>query len=314
MRKRNHRSPITSVILYSLLALTLVFVFFPLFWMLVTSLKTPIEANELPPTLIPRTPTLDAFKFLLERWHYPEVLLNTFVIATFSALGATILSGMAAYGINRLQFPGRSAFYGFMVATLALPGMVTIGPIFMTYKDIGLLDTRLGLTLVFLSGGSPWRCWSSSRPSTRSRGISTIAAAIDGCSWFDTLFRAMLPIAMPSFVVSFLLLFIHAWNEFLFAYILSVTPEKRVLTVRLFEMPNRGDVYLPQYDLIAAGGVLVLLPIIPILILGQKRLVEGILAGATREPNPDQAANNQAGTTMNTDKKLSVAVVGMGFG
>ncbi len=68
MRKRNHRSPITSVILYSLLALTLVFVFFPLFWMLVTSLKTPIEANELPPTLIPRTPTLDAFKFLLERW------------------------------------------------------------------------------------------------------------------------------------------------------------------------------------------------------------------------------------------------------
>ena len=282
MRKRNHRSLITSVILYSLLALTLVFVFFPLYWMLVTSLKTPIEANELPPTLIPRTPTLDAFKFLLERWHYPEVLLNTFVVATFSALGATILSGMAAYGINRLHFPGRSAFYGFMVATLALPGMVTIGPIFMTYKDIGLLDTRLGLTLVFLSGGLPLAMLVVfSALNSIPRDIDD-AAAIDGCSWFDTLFRVMLPIALPSFVVSFLLLFIHAWNEFLFAYILSVTPEKRVLTVRLFEMPNRGDVYLPQYDLIAAGGVLVLLPIIPILILGQKRLVEGILAGATQ--------------------------------
>jgi ABC-type glycerol-3-phosphate transport system permease component len=92
----------------------------------------------------------------------------------------------------------------------------------------------------------------------------------------------MLPISLPSFVVSFLLLFIGAWNEFLFAYILTVTPENRVLTVRLFEMPYRGDVFLPQYDIIAAGGMLVLLPIIPILILGQKRLVEGILAGATQ--------------------------------
>jgi multiple sugar transport system permease protein len=281
MRKRTHTKPLTTIILYVLLALTLVFVFFPLYWMLVTSLKTPTEANELPPTMIPRAPTLDAFKFLLETWHYPEVLMNTFVVATFSALGATILSGMAAYAINRLRFPGRSAFYGFMVATLALPGMVTIGPIFMTYKNIGLLDTRLGLTLVFLSGGLPLAMLIVfSTLNSIPRDIDD-AAAIDGCSWFDTLFRVMLPIALPSFVVSFLLNFIGAWNEFLFAYILSVTPERRVLTVRLFEMPYRGDVYMPQYDIIAAGGVLVLLPILPILILGQKRLVEGILAGAT---------------------------------
>jgi multiple sugar transport system permease protein len=281
MRKRTHTKPLTTIILYVLLALTLVFVFFPLYWMLVTSLKTPTEANELPPTMIPRAPTLDAFKFLLETWHYPEVLMNTFVVATFSALGATILSGMAAYAINRLRFPGRSAFYGFMVATLALPGMVTIGPIFMTYKNIGLLDTRLGLTLVFLSGGLPLAMLIVfSTLNSIPRDIDD-AAAIDGCSWFDTLFRVMLPIALPSFVVSFLLNFIGAWNEFLFAYILSVTPERRVLTVRLFEMPYRGDVFMPQYDIIAAGGVLVLLPILPILILGQKRLVEGILAGAT---------------------------------
>lgn len=281
MRKRAHRKTLSTVILYLLLALTLVFVFFPLYWMVVTSVKTPAEANELPPTMIPREPTLDAFKFLLKTWRYPAVLMNTFVVATFSALGATALSGMAAYAINRLRFPGRSALYGFMVATLALPGMVTIGPIFMTYKSIGLLDTRLGLTLVFLSGGLPLAMLVVfSALNSIPRDIDD-AAAIDGCSWLDTLFRVMFPIALPSFVVSFLLLFIGAWNEFLFAYILSVTPERRVLTVRLFEMPYRGDVFMPQYDIIAAGGMLVLLPILPILILGQKRLVEGILAGAT---------------------------------
>ena len=113
--------------------------------MLVTSLKTPLEANRLPPTVIPEEPTLEAYTFLLRTWSYPTVLANTLIIAGFSALGATVLGGMAAYAVNRLKFPGSRWFYGFMVATMALPGMVTIGPIFMAYKDVGLLDTRLGL-------------------------------------------------------------------------------------------------------------------------------------------------------------------------
>ncbi len=267
-------------LLYTLLGLALLFIAFPLYWMLITSLKTPLEANELPPTVIPREPTLAAFEFLLRTWSYPTVLANTLIVAGFSALGATLLGGMAAYAVNRLHFPGSKIFYGFMVATMALPGIVTVGPIFITYKEIGLLDTRLGLTLVFLAGGLPLAMLVIfSAFNSIPRDIDD-AAAIDGCSWFDALFRVMTPIALPSFVVSFLLLFIGGWNEFLFAYILTITPENRVLTVRLFEMPYRGDVFLPQYDIIAAGGMLVLLPIIPILIFGQKRLVEGILAGS----------------------------------
>jgi multiple sugar transport system permease protein len=270
------------ILLIGLLVLALIFVFFPIYWMLVTSLKTALEANELPPTAIPRRPTLEAYAFLLATWAYRTVLANTLVVAGLSALGATFLGGMAAYAINRLRFPGRSLFYGFMVATMALPGIVTIGPIFMAYKDLNLLDTRLGLTLVFLAGGLPLAMLVIFATFNSIPRDLDDAAAIDGCTWFDTLFKVMVPVALPSFVVSFLLLFIGGWNEFLFAYILTVTPQSRVLTVRLFEMPYRGDVFLPQYDIIAAGGMLVLLPIIPVLILGQKRLVEGILAGATQ--------------------------------
>lgn len=277
---KTYNKKLSQGLLYILLALALSFIVFPLYWMLITSLKTPLEANELPPTAIPREPTLEAFTFLLRTWSYPTVLANTLIVAGFSALGATILGGMAAYAVNRLRFPGSKLFYGFMVATMALPGMVTIGPIFISYKELGLLDTRLGLTLVFLAGGLPLAMLVIfSAFNSVPRDIDD-AAAIDGCSWFDALFRVMTPIALPSFVVSFLLLFIGGWNEFLFAYILTIKPENRVLTVRLFEMPYRGDVFLPQYDIIAAGGMLVLLPIIPILIFGQKRLVEGILAGS----------------------------------
>jgi multiple sugar transport system permease protein len=268
--------------MYPLLLIAVVLVAFPLYWMVVTSFKTVIEANQLPPTLIPVKPTLDAYRFLLENWDYGKVLFNTLVVASLSAAGSTIFGGMMSYAINRIRFPGRSLFYGFMVATMALPGMVTIGPIFMTYKDLGLLDTRFGLTMAFMAGGLPLAMLVVySALNSIPRDLDD-AASIDGCSWLDTLFKIMLPITLPSFVVSFLLLFIGAWNEFLLAYILTVTPENRVLTVRLFEMPYRGEVYLPQYDIIAAGGMLVLIPIIPILILGQKRLVEGILAGATQ--------------------------------
>jgi multiple sugar transport system permease protein len=109
------------------------------------------------------------------------------------------------------------------------------------------------------------------------------AAAIDGCNQFSVLFRVIAPIAMPGIWVSFLLLFIAGWNEFLFAFTLTVTPATRLLTVRLFEVPVRKDVNTIPYDLIAAGGVLLLLPLVPLLVRVQKQLLEGILAGAVKE-------------------------------
>jgi ABC-type glycerol-3-phosphate transport system permease component len=263
-----------------LLAIVLLFVAFPFYWMINTSFKSVLEANRIPPTVIPMEPTLDAYKFLLDNWDYGQVLANTLIVAGSSALGATVLGGMAAYAISRLDFPGSGLCYGFMVATMALPGMVVIGPLFIAYRDLGLLNTRLGIALAFLSGGLPFAVLVIFSALNSIPKALDDAAAIDGCSWFDTLFRVIVPIALPAFVVSFLLLFIWAWNEFLLPFVLTITPENTVLTVQLFEMPFRGDVRLPQVDIIAAGSFLVLLPIIPILILGQRRLVEGILAGA----------------------------------
>ena len=83
--------------------------------------------------------------------------------------------------------------------------------------------------------------------------------------------------------MTFLLLFIAAWNEFLFAFTLTITPEFRLLTVRLFEVPVRGDSNIVPYDLIAAGGMLILLPLVPLLLKVRNQLVEGILAGALKE-------------------------------
>jgi len=97
------------------------------------------------------------------------------------------------------------------------------------------------------------------------------------------MFRIILPIAAPGIAVAFLLVFIMGWNEFLFAFTLTVSPDTRLLTVRLFEVPVRTDAQTIPYDLIAAGGVIILLPLIPIIVVVQKQLVEGIMAGAVKE-------------------------------
>jgi multiple sugar transport system permease protein len=182
-----------------------------------------------------------------------------------------------------MSFLGKPLMYSFMVGSMAVPSMVIVGPIFLAYRSLQLLDTRLGLVLVFLASGLPvafLTLFSYFKAIPRELDD---AAAIDGCNWFGILFRIIVPIAMPGVSVSFLLLFIAGWNEFLFAFTLTITPATRLLTVRLFEVPVRSDVNTIPYDLIATGGVLILLPLVPLLLRVQKQLVEGILAGAVKQ-------------------------------
>ena len=210
-------------------------------------------------------------------------LRNTVLVAGLSALGATLLGGMAAYSFSRATFVGKALMYGLLVASIAVPAMVTLGPVFITYTDIGLLDTLHGLVLINLATGLPLAvlvlfAYYNAVP----RELDD-AAAIDGCGWFSALFRVILPIAMPGVFVVFLLLLIAGWNEFLFAFVLTVGPDIRVLTLRLLEVPTGTNIMQVPYDLYAVGGVLILLPLVPLLFRVQKQLVTGITFGAVKE-------------------------------
>ena len=109
------------------------------------------------------------------------------------------------------------------------------------------------------------------------------AAAIDGAGRFTTLFRIIMPIAMPGVFVSFLLLFIVGWNDFLFVFTLSSSPDTQVLTTNLYTIPPReADYQSSNLDLVATAGMFVLLPLVPLLMLTQRQLVEGITFGAVQ--------------------------------
>ena len=155
MSARRRRLLPVRLLQYALLALVLIVLVFPVLFMLLTSLKTNFEVLRVPPTLFPRAATLANYPYLFRRMHYFTALRNTVLVAGLSALGATLLGGMAAYSFSRATFHGRALMYGLLVASIAVPAMVTLGPVFITYTDIRLLDTLHGLVLINLATGLP---------------------------------------------------------------------------------------------------------------------------------------------------------------
>ena len=279
----NRRRRLQNAMLYALLAVVLLGLVFPVLFMAFTSFKTAGEVNRIPPTLWPRYPTLENYPFMARAWDFWLTLRNTLLLAGGSGLGATLLGAMAAYAFSRGVFRGKTVMYSMLVASMAVPAMVTLGPIFIAYLQFNLLDTHIGLILVFTAGGMPLAtlllfAYFNAIP----RELDD-AAAIDGAGRFTTLFRIIMPIAMPGVFVSFLLLFIAGWNEFLFVFTLSTSPDTQVLTTKLYTIPPReADYNSSNLDLVATAGMFILLPLVPLLMLTQRQLVEGITFGAVQ--------------------------------
>lgn len=272
-----------NALLYGLLFLVLAGLVFPVLFMAFTSLKTPGEVNRIPPTLWPRYPTLENYPFMADAWDFWLALRNSVLLAGGSGLAATLLGAMAAYAFSRGTFRGKTLMYSLLVASMAVPAMVTLGPIFIAYLQLNLLDTHIGLILVFTAGGLPLAVLLQFAYFNAIPRELDDAAAIDGAGRFTTLFRIIMPIAMPGVFVSFLLLFIGGWNEFLFVFTLSTSPNTQVLTTNLYTIPPRAaDYQSSNLDLVATAGMLVLLPLAPLLMLTQRQLVEGITFGAVQ--------------------------------
>ena len=236
---------------YCILAIVLVILLFPIYWMINTSLKVGGEVAMFPQTYWPRNLTFDNYRILWMEHKFGQAALNSFTIAFSAALGGTILGAMAGFGFSRFDLPDKPFLLGFLLVTMAVPGMVMAAPLFISYRAIGLLDTKLGLVLVSLSGTVTFSTFYLYAFFHTIPTDLDDAAMIDGCSTLGTLFRIILPLVKPGVSVTFIVLFIGAWNEFLFAFFLTFSDSTKVLTVRLLEVP--ADLYTPLHRM-ASGG------------------------------------------------------------
>src|SRR3989454_6702885 len=251
----------------------------PFFGQLLTSLKPEGELLRVPP-LLPSRLTLAHYRVVLEQSLIPRALVNSVGIATLTTLLALVLGVPGAYAIARLPLPGKSALLLAIVASTAFPQIATVSPLYLLMRALGLRDTWAGLVLVHASFALPLNVWLLAGFIRELPLAAEEAASVDGAGTVGTLRWVGVPQLLPGLASTALLTFLFSWNEFLFAYTFTASEASRTIPVALALFPG---VYEVPWGDIAAASMLASLPPVLIVIVLQRFLVSGLVAGALKE-------------------------------
>lgn len=264
-----------------LTSLALIFIT-PLLWMLSSSLHSLNGVFEIPFRWIPARPQVQNYHDAMTILPFGRYLLNTVVITGLVILGTVLSSTLVAFGFARLQFRGRQKLFGLCIATMLLPGQVTIIPLYVIFAKLGWVDTFLPL-IVPAFFGSPFYIF------LLRQFLLTIpyeydeAALLDGASRFRIYWNVILPQARPAIATVIVFSFIGCWNDFFNPLIYINSFEKATLTLGLNLLKTQIiGAGVTQWHIIMAASVLVLIPNIVVFFLAQRHFIKGINAGGLR--------------------------------
>lgn len=277
MIERRSRLRIALEVELPMLAI-LVFALAPYLWMVITSLKPEADIAAFPVRYLPSAPTLEHYRLLLARTTFGGNLVNSLIVALGAASLGLAVAIPAAYAFSRFRFPGRKALLTSFLVINMFPIVLIIIPLFVAMRQLGLLDSFLGIILGHSTFAIPFSIWMLTSYMNAIPPELDEAARIDGASRLQTLRLVLLPIVMPGAATTFIYIFVTSWNEYLFAMMLS-GPNVRTVTVALQLFIGEFSV---QWGLLTAGGTLIALPVTILFLLVQKRLVGGLAAGAVK--------------------------------
>ncbi|MBN2700517.1 MAG: carbohydrate ABC transporter permease [Methylothermaceae bacterium] len=259
--------------------IVIVYALIPVAWILSLSLKPPADLNDR--RFIPNSITFEHYQAIFQDLQFPHALWNSLGIAFLSTLLAVILGAMAAYAIVRLDFPGKRVVLAGALGIAMFPPISIIGPLFEMWRAIGLFDTWPGLMLPYMTFTLPLSIWTLSAFFRDVPWDLEKAARIDGATRLQAFTHVIAPIAAPGAVAAGLLIFIFAWNDFLFAISLTSTNKARTVPVAIAFFTGSSRFELPTGS-IAAASVVVTVPIILLVLIFQRWLVTGLTAGAIK--------------------------------
>jgi multiple sugar transport system permease protein len=250
----------------------------PFLWQVVTSVKPDADLTRLPP-LLPREPTLAHYRAVFTGTPFLRVIANSAFVATCATLLSLAIGSLAAFGLARLRVRFKSLILLFVLSASMFPPIATVSPLYLVIRALGLRDTVWALIMTYTTFTLPLTIWALTN---FFRGIPDEiyrASLVDGCTPFQSFVRVMLPLAAPGIVTTGILAFIFSWNEFLFALTFTATDASRTIPVAIALFPGLHEV--PWGD-IAAASVVVTIPLVLLVFLFQRRIVEGLTAGAVK--------------------------------
>jgi multiple sugar transport system permease protein len=249
----------------------------PLVWMVLTSLKEPHRVFTLTPQWIPQPVTLESYRQIWRVVEFGRYFLNSVLVALAVTAGLVATSACSAYAFARLRFPGREQLFFAYLATLMIPGAVTMIPTFVLMKLLGWVNTYKALILpgIFTAFGTfLLRQFFLSIPSELED-----AARIDGASPYRIFWSVILPLAKPALVALTISTFMGNWQSFMWPLLLIDSEEKFTLPVGLAYLQDQYQFASPNWPLIMTGSLLALLPIVLVFIVSQRFFLQGIRMG-----------------------------------
>jgi multiple sugar transport system permease protein len=252
----------------------------PFLYLLFSSFMTERDIMAIPAKFIPSVWTLDNYIAAFTQQPLLKYLLNSFIMSILTVFFCMVAGSMAAYSIARTEIKGKKVFLLILVIISLLPPVTIINPVFTLLSSIGLLNSYVGLALVITVLEMPLAVWFLSAYFEHIPVSLEESAEIDGATTWQVLTKIIIPLVKPGLFTIGILVFINAWNQYLFAQIFNQYESYRMVTVGLTLYQTSDSI---PWGALSAASVMTIIPLILIVLVLQKRIIDGMFEGGTKE-------------------------------
>ncbi|MDO5410427.1 MAG: carbohydrate ABC transporter permease [Lachnospiraceae bacterium] len=274
------RKNVKNILFYLFVIVFVGIIVLPFIWQFLTSLKPMSEISAIPAKWIPSKINVQFYFNVFQKHPFAKYLINSLVVATCTTFLSILIGASAAYALGRLRFKGKKFMMMAILSISMFPTIATLSPIYLLLKQLNLLNTYAGLVIPYITFALPLSIWLLTNFfSQLPRGFEE-AAAIDGCSRIGTFFRIMLPLIKPAIFSVALIVFINAWNEYIYALTFMTDDMMRTVPVGIAMFPSNYE--MPWGDM-AAASVIVTVPLIVMVLIFQKKIIAGLTTGGIKE-------------------------------
>ena len=252
---------------------------FPLYWILLTSFKPASQIAEFPVRYWPREFSFENYASLFNKSQFAQYMFNSIVVSAAAALVATTIALLSAYVLSRFQFKGKGAVMLAFLVTQMIPAFIALGPLYQMFTNLGLVDSRFGLVLVYIAMTIPFsaimlRGFFDNVPDSLEE-----AAMVDGASRFGALWRVLVPVMTPGIIATFIFNFVNSWNELFLAVTLINSDSNKTIPTALNGFISSFNI---EWGPMSAAAVLTILPTMVLFAFASRWIVAGLTQGATK--------------------------------
>ncbi len=275
----SHAQGLTRMAIWFVLSLVMVFALLPILWGISTALKESGTAESFPPRWVPRPMTLQNFRQVLFGSNLTRYLWNSTVVAAATILATLGVAVHAGYAAARFAFAGKNHLLFLILATAMIPGICILVPVYLLVTLVNLHNTYVALIIVYTAWQVPTAVWIMRGFFETIQPDLEEAALIDGCSRLGAFYRIILPLSQPGMAAVGILVFVYVWNDFLIAYVLTISDEMRLIQSGLYLYVTAFGV---EWSKLMAAAILALLPPTVTFVLLQSRFIQGLTKGAIK--------------------------------